>query len=318
MPIEKKDLIKFVSTESWIGIVVQVLIGLLLVFFFYLIARAVLKMDNVDDNNINAVKKKSVEVIDGVSDSSQLAIASFNTMLPFNKNYIPITHSLNIKGGAQFTYSLWINTANADDASVANKVIFMRGDKKKYAFSVKQNKIHGAQAVNKNDYMVFCPMLCFGRNKSEFTLKFNTINKIDETLYVSKLMSDNEAFRKNIMSILQQNWIMVTVVFEDNIPVNDFENGVRVSFYLNDMLYESSIFKGMLKPNNGNLYFFPDGSISGVRLTSMEFYNYALGLEEIQKRFQKKPNMDASKKIGATTYASIDPSVGNIIDAYNT
>ena len=168
MPIEKKDLIKFVSTESWIGIVVQVLIGLLLVFFFYLIARAVLKMDNVDDNNINAVKKKSVEVIDGVSDSSQLAIASFNTMLPFNKHYIPITHSLNIKGGAQFTYSLWINTANADDASVANKVIFMRGDKKKYAFSVKQNKI--GIILCKNFHFTFNNFhLIFIKNQISFT-----------------------------------------------------------------------------------------------------------------------------------------------------
>jgi hypothetical protein len=300
------------------GKVIQVLIGLVLTYLTYLLSLAIMKSDSFKSENITTPVKKEVTILDGYADSSALSIISFNTVLPFVPHYMPIRPSVNFKGGAQFTYSTWLNISNPDDTSLLNKCIFLRGDKKKYNYDVRDNVTGEKRKLL--DYFTYCPMVSFGNNKLDFVVKFNTNNKLDETMYAQRIESDNSVYRKNILSIIQTNWIMLTVIFEDNIPLNDFENGVRVQLYLNDLLYETKYYKGMLKQNTGNLYFFPEGALNGVRLANMMYFNHAISSNDVKQLYYKKPgNKTASTIIKSTQKMPlVNVSAGNILDLYNT
>ncbi|KAG1667188.1 hypothetical protein FOA52_004183 [Chlamydomonas sp. UWO 241] len=309
----------FLDKSTLMGGTLQVVIGILLTVGVYMLAFAILYMDVKNTFVTSNTRMTEIVVLDGYADSSQLAVTSFNTVLQFAKNYLPITHSVNMKGGAQFSYSLWLNIQNPDDPSILNKCIFMRGDKKKYTYEVYDHVTgDGGEVI---DYMTYCPMLSFGTNKLDFSVKFNTANKLDQEMYVARIESSNDVFRRNILSVLQKNWIMITLVFEDNIPINDFENGVRVQMYVNELLYDSNVYAGMLKQNMGNLEFFPDGPAVGVRLSAMKYFNYALSSVDIGKMFVAgpvlAPGTTTTTTVAHAAYSGIDASTGNILDVYN-
>jgi hypothetical protein len=306
----------FLDKSTTQGKLIQVSIGIVIAYLVYLMATGIMKSDTFTKEEKTKPQKLEIDILDGYADSSSLSLMSFNTVLPYVPTYMPLNPSVNFKGGAQFTYSLWLNIANPDDISLLNKCIFMRGDKRNYEFNVKDNTT--SEKRNVVDKFTYCPMLSFGSNKMDFVVRFNTSNKVDETLYASKLESDNAAYRKNILSILQANWIMVTIVFEDNIPINDFENGIRVQIYLNNLLYETRFFMGMLKQNIGNLYFFPDGPLNGVRIANMKYFNYALSTVDIKNLSSNIPTKAANNVMnGKSNRGPPDLSTGNILDIYN-
>ena len=308
-------MISILDAETIVGRALQISIGIVIAIILYIIGISILYADVKNIFVTSGTKMTKITVLDGYVDSSQLTVMTFNTVLPFAKNYIPITPSTNMKGGAQFSYTGWMHMQNPDDPAMLGKCIFMRGDKQKYTYTMRDHITGDSSEVI--DYMTYCPMLSFGTNKLDFTVKFNGINKLDQEMYVSRIESTRDLFRKNILSVLQNNWIMITLVFEDNIPVNDFENGVRVQMYINDLLYESRVFSGMLKQNTGNLYFFPDGPIAGIRLSTFKYYNYALNGIDIKKLFAAGPVTTPAKITSEAMYASVNPSTGNILDVYN-
>ena len=241
---------------------------------------------NVDklviDEKYDLAKKKQVRVIDGFMDASAKNVR-FNTTMPIANNYMPIRPSVNIKGGAQFTYSFWVfKDANAD---VSNKILFMKGDDRRYNFTIKNNVDKKAPLVEKfNEHMVYCPMVKFGADPATYEIKFNTLAKYDETMVIERLTSGDSAYRNNLLSTLENTWHLITISFEDNIPINDFENGIMVKFYINDVLYKVSRFPSALKQNQGDLFLFPNGNntISNVKVSNFTYYNYVLGEDEIR------------------------------------
>jgi hypothetical protein len=299
------------------GILIQIAIGVLLAIIFYVVLLAIMRTDSFAKEGMSPEKKNVVPIFSGIADSGILSATTYNTVLPFATNYMAIVPSVNMKGGAQFSYSFWINVMDSSAAGLQNAVIFMKGDKKKYGF----NKLDNTTSMTTNEnmsYLTYCPMFSFGNSALEFKVQFNSVNNVNEMMYVSKISSENPIFRKNIASILQNSWMLITIVFEDNMPINDFENGVRLQFYLNDMLYDSAVFKGMLKQNQGNLFFFPAGALSGVRLSDMKYYNYAVSHEEVKANYQTKPSLSSVANIGsAMSGVPIAVSDKNILDVYN-
>jgi hypothetical protein len=136
-------------------------------------------------------------------------------------------------------------------------------------------------------------------------------------MYVKRIESEDSIFRQNLLQLLETNWIMITVTFEDNIPLNDFENGIRVCMYLNDVLYSTQMFDGALKLSSGNLYFFPEGGIDGVKLASIRYFNYAIGIKEVKDLYNKKPNTNQAS-ISKQIYKSLNITDNNVLDYYNT
>lgn len=241
---------------------------------------------NVDklviDSKHDLAKKMKVMVVDGFVDASSKNI-KFNTTMPLANNYLPVRPSVNIKGGAQFTYSFWMHKdANAE---VANRIIFLKGDDKRYNFTIKDNLNSKVPVVEKlNELMVFSPMLKFGSDGTSYEIKFNTLNRYDEVMRIERLTSVDNAYRNNLLTTLENTWHLITITFEDNLPISDFENGIVVKFYVNDVMYKVGRFSSALKQNQGDLHLFPNGSapISNVKISNFQYFNYVLSESEIR------------------------------------
>jgi len=235
--------------------------------------------------------------------------------LPFANNALTLTPSMNIKGGAQFTYSLWINLQNPTNSNHANMPIFLRGDAKKYTYKVKDNMTNIENTVT--DYVAACPMLQFGNNNLDFVVKFNTTDNIQEQMIVDNVNDENDLYRRNLLSLYNKKWFLVTIVFEDNTPINDFENGLSVKFYINEILYKSATYASMLKQNQGDLFLFPEGSVAGCMISNMYYYNYALGTQEIQENYLAGPSSKSTSLVMNSFISPLMLSDKNRLDIYN-
>ena len=294
----------------------QVVVGLLVVGIVYYVALKVMNSDSIssiDPTDMNV--KRQVPIVDGYADSSQISYYTYNTVLPFATNSLPLNPSMNIKGGAQFTYSLWINVNGLTNNSQANMPIFLRGDAKQYTYSVTDTMTNITNTVT--DYVAVCPMLSFGTNALDFVVRFNTANNIQEQLYIPNLRDENDLYRKNLLSLYSGKWFLITVVFEDNIPINDFENGLSVKFYINEQLYQSATYSSMLRQNQGDLFLFPSGPVAGCMISNMSYFNYALGTTEIQANYFSGPSSHSTSLVAGSFISPLMLSDKNRLDIYN-
>ena len=315
MPLNLKSVNDFTSKSPTVFIIVQILLGILIGYLIYLLALIAIRADRlVIDQKYDLNGKRSVPIVDGYAETSSLHGKFFNTQQTFMQNYLPIKPSVNLKGGAQFTYSLWLHVDNPDEAK--NKCIFLKGDASKYDFKV-TDKVVGYPKENR-ERIVYCPMLCFGDQPMEFVVSFNTFNKMNEELKVTRVSNDNPNMRQNLMSLFTGKWVMITIVFEDNIPINDFENGVIVKFYVNDTLYQVGKYSGGLKQNNGDLYLFPnDYPVPNCKVSNLIYYNYALTPIEIKNIADRGPSKKLANPPTFSFVSSSSLSDYNRLDIYN-
>ena len=307
------DLIK-ANAKSVPGIILQIIVGLLVVVFVYWISLKVLRSDSLLSQSNDPNVKLVTEILNGFAQSSQVAKQSFNTMNTYASSYVTMRPSSNIKGGAQFTYSLWLNIADASKGK--DMAIFIRGDSTKYHYNAKNVTTNVTVAAV--DTVAYCPMLEFGTNPMDFNVRFNTANNMNETLSIQGSNTGDNVYRKNMMGLLQGQWFMLTIVFEDNIPINDFENGTSVKFYVNNILYQSGTWASMLKQNNGNLFLFPDGSIDNCQISNFKYYNYAVGQPEVEANYNEGPSKVASTSLKQAAWQPLVLSDYNTMDIYNT
>lgn len=279
-------------------IVLQVIVGLIISWIIYFIALMVLRADKlVIDNKFDANRKRKTEIMSGYADCSAIANNWHNASIETLDTYLPIRPSTNLKGGAQFTYQLWMYIGSPELCN--NQVIFLRGDHRKYGYRVIDNTLNLQKVVY--DRIAFCPMLSFASNPMEFKLQFNTLHNLNETLEITRLKSDNDAIRHNFASIFSQKWFLMTIVFEDNMPISDFENGLIVKVYINDVLYQVGKYATALRQNSGNLYVFPDNNpIPNMRMADFCYYNYAVNDDLIRDVSRKGPSTNATSSIRAS------------------
>lgn len=299
-----------------IEVALQITIGIVIGLVIYTMAYLAMKTD-IDKMNasFNPSAKLRVDVFKGYYDSSSLVQKVYNANNPIASNYKAIVPSSNLKGGAQFTYSMWMFVG--EPGAALEKCIFLHGDPRKYPFTVTDNVNKVTRSMN--EFVAFCPMMSFGAGPLDFVVSFNTMNNMRETLNIKSTKSDDTNYRKNMLSLFGNSWFCVTLVFEDNMPINDFENGVVVKFYLNDTLYITGKYASALKQNSGDLVFFPDSSgVSSFKMSNFTYYNYALSESDIKTIVSKGPNtnpvVDSSQSITLPYYIS----EYNKIDLANT
>lgn len=308
------------KSSKVVSIVIQVLVGLITSFIIYQVALYVMNIDKlVIDDKLDLAKKTRVMVVDGFIDASSKN-TKFNTTMPLANNYLPVRPSVNIKGGAQFTYSFWMHKdANAE---VANRILFLKGDEKRYNFTIKDNLNSKVPIVEKlNELMVYSPMLKFGNDGTSYEIKFNTLNRYDEVMRVERLTSPDSAYRNNLLTTLENTWHMITITFEDNIPISDFENGIVVKFYVNDVMYKVGRYASALKQNQGDLHLFPNGNspISNVKMSNFAYFNYVLSEDEIRKLSLAGANTNPTATKATNSGANKPPVLSdyNKLDIYN-
>lgn len=297
-------------------VALQVVAGLIVSYLIYLVSLWVMHFDIINiDKQTNPNKNQEVTVFSGYVESSSLVNKQYNTVNRGSGNYMPLIPSVNRKGGAQFTYSFWIFLS--DPELCINQCIFLRGDPEQYSYE-RTNIRHKASHVVQSR-VSYCPMVSFGPNPMEFDIAFNTFDQLDQLMPIRNTKSVDPSIRKNLLPLFSNRWACITIVFEDHAVVSDFEDGINVSFYVNDFMYASRNFASTLKQNVGNLHFFPDGTApQGCRLSGFKYFNYALTQRDVDALFRRGPNLNPEKINSASTNIPMYVSDYNKLDIYNT
>jgi hypothetical protein len=286
-------------------IVLQIIGGLIIVGILYIVTLLILNTDALVLYIDNKVKQNEmISIIDGKSGVLKLSGRQFNTVNAYSTNFKKIGKSLNNKGGAQFTYQFWMKIKDTDNANYNNLTVFLRGDKNKYTkglYDIDTNKIIpnvGSAPNPTGDYMVKCPLLKFGQSYTNMILELNT-NKDPSTRIEIKLDGSDQLNKKNLLSLAPLSWYLITIVLEDNFSYSTTsENGIKVSFYINDYEYKISsastdalLKNNFIKQNEGDLYLFPDISQTKdfMQIANFKYYNYALAYADVSSMFLKGP-----------------------------
>jgi hypothetical protein len=263
-----------------ISIVIQAVVAFLIFVALNNIAILIMKREEIIDDPAKLVQ---LPLFVGWVETKGFADKQFNTYNRFATNYRKLPVSVNKFGGAQFTYTMWVKFDDISSENLSNKVLLLRGDKKKYPFSVTVN----GEITNKNDYLVKSPLIKFGTSANELIVEFNTTKNMNERVVISAVSSPDETQRHNVFSLIPSKWMLMSFVFEDNRRWDDPEDGVLFRFYLNDILYYTYRTKGALRLNQGDLNILPASSISSGFLSDLTYYNYALNVNDIREVLQK-------------------------------
>lgn len=303
--------------------VIQFGLGLAIALVLYYVSLLVLWQDKlVKDLRVDVRVPQRTKIIDGLIEVPVITDTVFETLDPRADSFVALPRSFNRQGGAQFTYQLWIFLDDVAPATVANKTILMRGDPKIYTWNDSSN-------VAQSGVAIACPSISFGDTYDQIQIRFNTLDSIG-TVYNTKSLttdpSQDPASRRQLLKLISKKWVLFTVVFEDNFPVSDFEDGVRLRFFLNDVLYDQATYPGKtLRQNNGQLILFPtlDGTGTGInkaKVADVSYYNYAVDAAAVKEVFDSGPpthRSDIKAKAG-NMGTPLYLSEYNKLDIYNT
>lgn len=303
--------------NPYLFIALQVAVGVVLVVVVFYLSLYMLRQDNLVMNKQAGVKNPDFEVkiIDGYIDSGNIAQKRYSTLNPMHTSFVPIPRAYNRMGGAQFSYSFWLFVGDSHPSSVSNKDILLKGAPDEYIYR-KTTKI-GEDSVGTLRSQIKCPKLRFGETFKDIVLEFNTQDDVDHAVNLCSTPHPVDVtIRHNLLDLIQNKWVFLAVTMEDNVPINDFENGIIVRFYINDVLYHTHRVASTLKQNNGDLFLFPEGEVKGCRIADLKYYNYAIGFNTVKSGFKPGPpkyRADENDSVGSPLYIS----EYNKIDLYN-
>lgn len=314
---------------QFLSIFLQIIVGIFVVYVLYVIALWTMASDKlVTTTKYNQNIKKKTRVLTGWIEATSFYSRIYNTVQSSHPQYVDITRSVNRKGGTQFSYSFWMFITKPehlfDGKGVAcpnnpggcgqEYYLFVKGDSTRYTY-----QIDGKDTVK--DLAVMCPAICLGDfQHKNLAVKFNTIGKLNETVKLEGVPSIDSTIRHNISSLTPRKWVLYTFVFMDNVPLNDFENGIVVKSYVNDVLYRMDRHRSSIRENHGEIGVLPDGPPgpgTGLKLSDLTYYNYALSDVDVIKVYEKgvSTNMhsEAKNEFGQT----LELSSFNKLDIYN-
>ena len=248
----------------------------------------------LDAQKILSIGKTSVPLSIGMCnfDSSTIEL---NTSNPRKSAYIYLPQSNNLKGGAQFSYSFWLDIKSYNNSDLSNRVIFMRG----------VNKL--MEGYDNSLPFIACPLVKFGDlsaadsgtvSNAYLEVYFNTLKNPR-----AKVEFNQSVFEFTRSTNQNPRWFLITIVFQDYIDFNRAEKGIQVqSFINNNLVYTDIVKHDSLKVNNGNFYITP--TINTIESTNsfyadITYHNYALDAVEIESIYNK----GVTKRQGACTTA---------------
>lgn len=282
---------------------VQLIFAFLVVLILYIITLIVLSVDALVVVPSYKVKPREEVVIKtGNNSSALLAKTRFNTIFPFIKgNFAKIPPSVNGSTGTQFTYQFWMKINDPKEQNFKDLVLLLKGDDRKYKLGY--YKTSGDMSLIPEitegpKYMIKCPLIKFKDSFKNMVVEFNTNNHPDVQIEVNMLKSDSEAQRKNLLAFLPLDWFMFTFVFEENYSqIEGTENGIKFTFYINDIPYQSNsgstdeiLRNNFIKQNDGDLFILPnhDSKTDILTMSDIKYYNYAKTDAEVRQDFENR------------------------------
>lgn len=336
------------------GTAVQVVGGVLVTLAIYVLSLWIMNKDQLvaNPNQLRPPKLKAV-VLNGFIDTAAAADTAWSTVNQAATNYVSLDRSYNRIGGAQFSYSFWLQLRDTSVDNVAGKTLILRGDRHAYNWNAtKTDPTTKAKTIvgSWQDVLIKCPRIRFGKTFDELVVEFNTLDSPSggHVVVAPEPQSDDAkdsydpTMRFNAVKLVQNRWALLTFTFEDGVAINDFENGVRVRFFLNDLLYQTSSTQSALRQNNGDFFLLPSVKTdpANIAATSSEntsysastgadvllnatignvaYYNYALGTEEVRDTFRKGPPKFAATLQSGAVGEPLYLSEYNKLEVYNT
>ncbi len=314
----------------------QLIVAAIIVITLYIITLVVLNIDALVASPIVSVKpREKIDIVDGYSNVSGLANKSFNTINQFAPNFIKIPRSINTSGGAQFTYQFWIKVVEANDDYFKNLPIIHKGDTTLYNIGLYPyvNSVTDKSSTNMlikrgPEAFIRCPLIKFGDSWRHLVVQFNTTANPFNTINIQMNQEGGPAMRRNLLSLLPINWYLMTFTFQDNYsPVESADNGIKFTFWLNDVPYQTnsaSTDLGLrnvhLKQNDGDLHLFPQPlSVNGefLKVGDIKYYNYAVTESEIKSIFKAGPPTKPAQISRTDTHQPAYITAYNKLDIYN-
>lgn len=316
---------------SFLQLALQVGLGFVVTVLIYIITLWFMQNDRlVFDARRTVNTPIRVKVIDGYVEAQAFNKKRFNTVYVNNSTYLPIRRSVNRYGGAQFTYQFWLYVERPH-ALPANFPLFLKGDNTEYAYT--KSEVAGIVTTQFGDAVtsstssgtqrmrpVVCPMVMLGSGINDLVVRFNSTQRLDHDVVIASQENPDDTQRHNITSLQPGRWMLYTISFVDNIPLSDFENGVLVRTYINDVLYQVNKLPNVaLRQNDGDLHVLPEppaGNVGAFRISNLIYYNYAVTDTDVIRTFRSGPNLreHQASKVDSNV---LDASAYNKLDIYN-
>jgi hypothetical protein len=318
----------------------QVLIGLLIVLVVYVVALSVMGVGSFAKRASSHLRErfKTSLIVDGHASLLSLADRSWSTSDSTARNYVPLTRSLNQRGGIEFTYAFWIKISSGQGLSrLANQVVLLRGDRTPYRWQKTEAAGAGVDGRPEQtltygpDTLIKCPCIRFGRSYDEWAVSYNTLDSPNAGFVVRARDEPNDpSLRRNALKLMLDEWTLVTFTFKDTTPTSDFEDGIEANMYLNDSLYYTHRAKGAFKVNDGDLFVAPSSGGAGsdpasalnqVRIGDLRYMNFAASPSAVAASYRQGPPKEAYGESSRDRASESDPlylSEYNKLDIYNT
>jgi hypothetical protein len=209
----------------------------------------------------------SPKLINGMIDAKQLIVIPQD---PTSEGSVTIPRSINANEGIEFTWSVWVFIDDLTYNSGKYRCVFYKGND--YAKNPKQPDTE-SQGLN---FPNNAPGLYLAPNTNNLIVMMNTFNVINEEITIS--------------DIPLNKWVNVIIRCKNN----------TLDVYVNGVIIKSHKLHGVPKQNYGDVYVAPNGGFSGF-ISNLWYYDYALGISEIQKLTNNGPNttMKGSNGINA-------------------
>ena len=190
------------------------------------------------------------------------------TQDPSLNGSVTIYRSNNANDGIEFTWSVWIFINNLQYLEGQYKHVFYKGNN-----NLESN---GLNFPNNSPGLYIAP------NTNALVVMMNTFNNINEETVIP--------------DIPLNKWVNVIIRCQNN----------KLDVYVNGTITRSVQLMGVPKQNYGDVFVAANGGFNG-NISNLWYYNYALGISEIEKIANDGPNTTLTSTSSVTTVAK-DPN----------
>ena len=209
-------------------------------------------------------------IINGMVASDVLTVVSSN---PNVEGSVPIYRSVDKNQGLEFSWNVWF-MVNDPKSGIVNNRIFSKG-------LLNQINLSYTSPTSDPEFLNVSPGLFISTNS-------NTNNSIKLILIMNTYDNSNNKIEKIIIpNIPIQKWICCTIRVQ----------GKSVDIYINGLLKQRQNLLNLPRQNYYDTYIGEESGMTGY-ISSLRYYGYAIGYEEVQSLFASGPSL---KMITTTT-----------------
>lgn len=295
------------AVKKWprmaVGVGVQLAAAAVIILAVYYASLYVSNSDELVTLEAVPHQRQSVMVLQAsmkTSGSDALTFVTTDSAHMYNTvdSYICLPPSLNSRGGAQFTYTFWLQLSK--NYSNFERTLFLRGDTTVATFqSTVPNS--GATRATISHPVAMCPMVRVKAEGGRVSI-FAHFNSADEFNNVARFDIQNGS----VFDMTQKH--LITVALHEGGSYGEI-NGTTCKIFVDQMVEQRTFQGATLKENTGNLFVLPkfkhgDAVLGGDRfpvesvdaemgvatMQGLMYHNYAFDLEDVHSLMGQQSN----------------------------